>query len=128
MQTLFLLVIFSLIALQNFLGYFLQVRQYQKVIRKWLGKGVLGVGQRRGLFSFGELLVLVYNAHEKKVITVQSLRGLSVFSRFREITAFTGLTLEELRRRNVRPNSALIQAVDAVEKLIKKEQNSSQET
>jgi DNA-binding transcriptional regulator of glucitol operon len=86
-----------------------------------MGKGVLGVGQRRGLFSFGELLVLVYNAHEKKVVTVQSLRGFSIFSRFKEISDYTGLTLEELRRRNARPRSALIQAVEAVEKRLRQE-------
>lgn len=102
------------------MGYFLQVRQYQRVIRKWLGRGVLGIGQRRGIFAFGELLVLVYNAHEKKVVTVQSLQGFSIFARFTEIPAYTGLSLEELRSRNVRRGSALFQAIEAVEEHLKK--------
>jgi DNA-binding transcriptional regulator of glucitol operon len=94
------------------------VRQYQKVIRKCLGRGVLGVGQRRGLFAFGELLVLVYNSHEDKVITVQSLKGFSIFARFVELPVFTGLSLVELRRQaaKTRKRSALNRAIKAVEK------------
>jgi DNA-binding transcriptional regulator of glucitol operon len=109
-----------LIALQNLLGYLFQVRQYQKVIRKWLSRGILGVGQRRGIFAFGELLVLVYNFRENKVITVQSLRGYSIFARFVELPDFIGLSLEELRRRADKAGrrSVLIQAVEAVEKHI----------
>jgi DNA-binding transcriptional regulator of glucitol operon len=111
-------VVFSLLSLQNLLGYLFQVRQYQKVIRKWLGRGVLGVGQRRGFFGFGELLVLVYNSHEDKVITVQSMRGYSIFARFSEIPVFTGLSLEELRLKAAGKGkkSVLNQAVKAVEK------------
>jgi DNA-binding transcriptional regulator of glucitol operon len=88
------------------------------VIRKWLGRGILGVGQRRGFFAFGELLVLVYNFREDKVITVQSLKGYSIFARFAELPDFTGLSLEELRRRTAGAGRrrALVQAVEAVEK------------
>jgi len=76
------------------------------------------VGQRRGLFSFGELVVLVYNFREDKVLTVRSLRGYSIFARFAELQDFTGISLEELRRRSAGAGkkSALIQAVEAVEK------------
>jgi len=78
----------------------------------------LGVGQQRGLFSFGELLVLVYNFREDKVITVQSLRGYSIFARFVELPDFTGISLEELHRRAARAGrkKVLIQALDAVKK------------
>jgi len=86
------------------------------VIRKWLGRGILGVGQRRGLFAFGELLVLVYDSRKNKVVAVQKLRGFTIFARFVEIPAFSGLTLEELRRHGTSKRCALIQAIEAVEK------------
>ena len=137
-QVLFLLTIFTLIAIQNLLGYFLQIRQYQKLIKKWISKGILGVGQRRGLFTPGEIIVFVYNPRKNEVITVQSMRGYSIFALFREKPEFSGLSLEELHneglkadRRDLRiwrilfryklynptkRKGALIQAVEAVEK------------
>ena len=112
------------------------------MIRKWLGKGIVGVGQRRGLFTFGELLILVYDAKEDKVITVQSMRGFSIFVRFREKPELLGLSLYELRRQGLiadrqdlklwrilfqyklqkatKRKGALIQAVEAVEKYMAK--------
>ena len=108
------------------------------MIRKWLGKGILGVGQRRGLFTPGEILVLVYNTKEDAAITVQSMRGYSIFVRFREKPEYSGLSLEELHRRALEADrrdlfvwrfffpykkhkitkrkGALIQAVEAIEK------------
>ena len=130
--------IFTFISLQNILGYFYQIRQYQKMIRKWLGKGILGVGQRRGLFLPGEIVVFVYNPREDAAITVQSMRGFSIFARFKEVLDCAGLSLEELRNRGLEADrhdlrlwrlffrykpdkgskrkGALIQAVEAVEK------------
>jgi len=92
------------------------------MIRKWLGKGILGVGQRRGLFAFGELLILVYNSRQNKVVTVQNLRGFTIFARFVEIPAFSGLSLEELRSHGTSKRCALIQAIDAVEKHLRDSQ------
>jgi len=76
----------------------------------------LGVGQRRGIFAFGELLVLVYNPKENKVAAVENLKGYTIFARFVEIQAYTGLTLDELRRQAASQKGVLIQAVKAVEK------------
>jgi glucitol operon activator protein len=140
-QVILLLVIFTLMSLQNILSYFLHIRQYQKMIRKWLGKGILGIGQRRGLFSPGEILILVYDPNQDAAITVQSLRGFSIFVRFKEKPDCTGLSLKKLRSRgieedrrdlklwrfifeydpekNSKRKGALIQAVEAVEKHLK---------
>jgi len=112
------------------------------MIRKWLGKGVLGVGQRRGLFRPGEILILVYSPGENRVITVQSMRGYSIFARFKEKSEYSRLTLDELRRFGLendrrdmglwrtffhydrrefsKRKGALIQAVEAVDKHLAK--------
>ena len=138
---LFLLVVFTLLATQNLLGYFFQIRQYQKMLRKWLGKGILGVGQRRGLFTPGEIVILVYNPAEDKTIIVRAMRGYSVFAAFKEKPEYAGLPLKELRAQGIKedlrdmrflriffrykPNAptklkgALIQAVEGVEEYLK---------
>ena len=119
------------------LGYFLQIRQYQKTIRKWLRKGIIGVGQRRGFFRPGEILILVYSFNINKSITVLSMKGFSIFARFRERPELAGLSLEELRKQGIKADKyelfpwriifrynpvsktrlkgVLIQAVEAVE-------------
>jgi len=140
-MTLFLLVVFTLLATQNLLGYFFQIRQYQKILRKWLGKGVLSMGQRRGLFVPGEIVILVYSPAEDKAITVQAMRGYSIFAGFKEKPECAGLPLKELRNQGIeedlrdlrfwriflryRPDiptkwkGALIQAVEGVEKYLR---------
>jgi glucitol operon activator protein len=119
---------------------YLQIWQYQKMVRKWLGKGILGIGQRRGLLKPGELLILVYNSREDKTVSVQSMRGYTVFARFTELTEYSGLSLDELRRRGIEKDAeelklfrllrrynpkvrskrkgALIQAVEAVDRYL----------
>ena len=129
------------------LGYFFQIRRYQKIIRRWLGKGILGVGQRRGLFMPGEICILVYNQRENRVIAVESMRGYSIFMCFREKPEYVGLSLEELRliglkkdrkdmglwriffrynpQKPSKRKGALIQAVEAIEKYLAKKQTDS---
>ena len=95
----------------------------------------------------GEILVLVYDPGKDAVITVQSMRGFSIFARFKEKKEYAGLALEVLRslalaedRRDLgliriffryKPNKitkrkgALIQAVEAVEKHLKTKRGSA---
>jgi len=139
---LFFLVILGLLALQVAMSFF-QVRRYQKTIKAWLGKGVLGVGQRKGFIRPGELLILVYNRHEDRALSVQSMRGFTIFAAFREVKEYAGLSLQELRRRGIEQDAidmkwyrkrhpydpavlskkkgALIQAVEAVEGYLRRE-------
>ena len=86
----------------------------------------------------GEICILVYNLRENAVITVQSMRGFSIFVRFKEKQEYSGLPLEELHRLGLEADrrdmglwrfffhynahtaskrkGALIQAVEAIEK------------
>jgi glucitol operon activator protein len=91
------LVIFALLALQMFFGY-VQVRHYQKAVKKWLGKGLLGIGQRRGRLTPGEIIILVYDKADDRVVSVQSMRGYTVFAHFIEVPEYTGLSLGEIRK------------------------------
>jgi glucitol operon activator protein len=81
-----------------FLGY-LQVRQYQKTVKKLVGgKATLGVGQRKGVIGPGELLILAYDRDQDQVLSVRAMKGITVFARFKEIPEYRGLSLEAIRR------------------------------
>ncbi|MDR2181509.1 MAG: transcriptional regulator GutM [Treponema sp.] len=140
-RSIIFIVIFGPLALQMLFGYF-QVRQYQKAVRSWLGKGVLGIGQRRGFLKPGEILILVYDRNEDRALAVSSMRGFTVFAHFKEIPELCGLSLAELRRRGIeldgrelgwyrrrhpydpelltKKKGALIQAVEAVDRYLRR--------
>jgi DNA-binding transcriptional regulator of glucitol operon len=111
--------VFALLALQNLLGYVLQTGQYRKIMQKWLGRGVIGVGRSPFFCIPGELAVLVYRPREDRVLAVLRLRGLTVFARFREQGEYEGLSLEAFRRR-AGTGGALYRALEAVERRLEK--------
>ena len=135
-------IIFALLSLQMLMSL-IQVRLYQKTVKKWLGKGILGIGQRKGILRPGELLILVYNRYEDRAVTVQSMKGFTIFANFREIKEYAGRSLDGLRQIGIEKDAqemkwhrkkhpydpsvlskkkgALIQAVEAVDRYIKKE-------
>ncbi|MDR1388411.1 MAG: transcriptional regulator GutM [Treponema sp.] len=135
-------VIFILLALQMLFGY-VQVRRYQRAVKKHLGRGILGIGQRRGRLKPGELLILVYDRKQDRVVTVQSMSGYTVFARFVELSQYTGLCLDEIRKRGIerdavemrsyrkrhpynpavlsKKKGALIQAVEAIDLRLRRE-------
>ena len=139
-RTLLFAIIFALISLQMLMGLF-QVLHYQRTIKKWTGKGILGIGQKKGGLKPGEILILVYNGNKDRAVSVQHMKGYTIFANFREIKEFTGLSLESLRHIGVEKDAkefkgyrkkhpydpsvfskkkgALIQAVEAVDRYIK---------
>jgi glucitol operon activator protein len=141
-RELLFLVIFALLALQMFFGY-VQVRHYQKAVKKWLGKGLLGIGQRRGILIPGEIIILVYDKAADRVVSVQSMRGYTVFAHFVEVPEYTGLGLGEIRKIGIEKDAvemkwrrrrhpydpavlskkkgALIQAVEAIDLRLRRE-------
>ena len=143
-------VIFALISLQMLMGL-IQVFHYQRTLKKWRGKGILGIGQKKGGLKPGEILILVYNRQEDRATSVQSMKGYTIFANFREIKEYTGVSLEELRRTGIEKDAkefkryrkkhpynpsvpskkkgALIQAVEAVDRYMrnKKEEDESEQ-
>lgn len=125
-----------------FFGY-VQVRHYQKAVKKWLGKGLLGIGQRRGILIPGEIIILVYDKTGDRVVSVQSMRGYTVFAHFVEVPKYTGLCLDEIRKIGIEKDAvemkfrrrrhpydpavlskkkgALIQAVEAIDLRLRRE-------
>jgi glucitol operon activator protein len=128
---------------------FVQVRHYQKAVKKWLGKGILGIGQRRGALRPGEIIILVYNQHEDRVVTVQSMRGYTVFAHFVDVPGLSDLTLDAIRKIGIerdlvemkfyrkkhpydpkflsKKKGALIQAVEAIDLRLRHEAEEKEE-
>ena len=141
-------VIFALISLQMLMGL-IQVLHYQRTLKKWRGKGLLGIGQKKGGFKPGEILILVYNRNDDRATSVQRMKGYTIFANFREIKEYTGLSLEELRHIGIEKDAkefkryrkkhpynsavlskkkgALIQAVEAVDRYMRN-QDEEEET
>lgn len=129
----FVLVLFCL----QMIFTLLQLKQFQAVIKKFEGSGIIGVGHRKGIIKSGEILVLSYNLESNKVVACESLTGITIFSKFKKIESYIGLTLVEIReigleldmvefKRHRKTNpynkdertkkkGALIQAVDSIE-------------
>ena len=130
------------------MGFF-QVRHYQRTLNKWRGKGILGVGQKKGGLKPGEILILVYNRLEDRAVSVLSMKGYTTFANFRELKEYSGLSLEKLRLLGIEkdakdlkgyrkkhpydPNEltkkkgALIQAVEAVDRYLKTQKEREEE-
>ena len=130
------------------MGFF-QIRHYQRTLKKWRGKGLLGVGQKKGGLKPGEILILVYNRNGDKTVSVQSMKGYTIFANFREIKEYTGLSLAELRRLGIEQDAkefkryrkkhpydplvlskkkgALIQAVEAVDRYLNNQKEKEEE-
>ncbi|GHV75976.1 hypothetical protein AGMMS49942_07970 [Spirochaetia bacterium] len=146
-RELLFLIIFSLLALQMLLSL-IQVRQYQNAVRKLRGQGILGIGQRRGKVRPGEILILVYNPREDRVVSAQSMRGYTVFAHFKEISEYRDRSLEEMRTIGIekdgqemrfyrkrhpydpatpsKKKGALIQAVEAIDGYLRRKKDAEE--
>ena len=85
-----LIIIVFLMSLQFITG-FLHIKYYQSVLRKMSkrSEGFLGVGMNQQKFKLGQVCIMVTNVHG--IITeCRILSGLTVFSRFRKDSGYTG--------------------------------------
>lgn len=130
------LILFVVMVLQALLTV-MQARRYQKTLKQVLGTGLLGVGQRKGGVKSGEILILSYDRQTGRVVQCKSMRGYTIFARFKDIPEYIGLSLAEIRQIGVeldavqmkryrkkhpydpsalsKKKGALIQAVEAIE-------------
>lgn len=91
------LAIFALMAIQMLLS-FVQVRHYQKTVKRMLGSGVIGVGQRKSGLRQGEILILSYERKTDRVVACKSMKGYTIFAQFKDIPEYVGLTLNQIRK------------------------------
>jgi glucitol operon activator protein len=76
----------------------IQVKRYQRAVKEMLGTGVLGIGSRRGgIIKPGEIIILSYDLKADRVVMVKSMKGKTVFAKFKEIPHYAGLSLSDIR-------------------------------
>jgi len=131
-----------MLSLQMFLSL-LQIKLYQKTVKEMRGSGLLGIGQRKGGVKSGEILILSYDRQNDRVISCQSLKGLTIFAKFKKISVYEGLSLSKMRELGIaqdtkdlkryrtkhpynpdilsKKKGALIQAVEAIEHRLKQD-------
>lgn len=93
-----LLVILILIILQS-IGGFLQIKDYQKAVRRMHLLGNVGLGQRRGSLFNGDPAILsghvaIIACDNEGIITgAEVMDGIGVWSRFHKVDSFMGQPL-----------------------------------
>lgn len=73
-------------------GAYYQMRQYKRAVHRLHQLGNVGIGQKRGGFSFG-YLVLVVCDNNGIIQTVERMRGITCFATFQPLTQLNGRTL-----------------------------------
>lgn len=102
-------------------GTYFQMEHYRKVlggIREEGREGYVGVGNARARFGKGVILILVVG-EDGIVREALSMRGMTVFARFKEAPKLIGMDLDELReeREGLYDNSTMLAAQRAVEQI-----------
>lgn len=142
-MTYIIVLIFVGMCLQGLLTFF-QVKNYQRAMESLKGKGLLGVGFRRGVLKGGQILILSYDRSVGKINNCKMMRGITSFERFKTADAYIGLSLDEVRKLAIledrkinkpakikkeaakkvplQKRGALFQAVKAIDTHIKKEE------
>ena len=115
----------GLYALQA-VGAYYQMRQYKRAVHRLHQLGNVGIGQKRGGFSFG-YLVLVVCDNDGIIQTVERMRGITCFAAFRPLTQLNGRTLagshieewqaafRSMDKKQRRKHKGYIQAMEALD-------------
>lgn len=86
-----LLVILVLLVLQSIGGY-LQIKDYQKAVRRMRQFGNVGLGQRRGKILNGHVAIIACD-NEGIITAAEVMDGIGVLSRFHKVDTFMGQPL-----------------------------------
>lgn len=88
-----LLMIFGIVLLlyiMQGLGAYLQIKNYKKSVLRLHRQGNVGIGQKKGGFSFG-YLVLVVCDNKGIVRTAEHMKGMTIFAKFRPFNQVAGM-------------------------------------
>lgn len=126
-----LLIVFVLFVVQAIGGYF-QIKDYQKAVKRVHQYGNVGVGQKKGRFLSGNIVLIACD--KDGIITGgEILEGLSFLTKFKPITSFLGKDfvgsciydyLDELRSMDKKMHKrykGYLRALEALEMRLKKD-------
>jgi DNA-binding transcriptional regulator of glucitol operon len=86
-----LLIVLGLLIMQS-LGGVLQIKSYQKAVRRVHQLGNVGMGQRRGRFFDGHIAIIACD-NDGIITGAEALDGSGVWSRFHPVDSFMGQPL-----------------------------------
>lgn len=109
---------------QAFLTYF-QIQNYRERMADLSKKGYVGIGKKSKKLGRGRILLLVSNPHER-IIHAEEMRGITVFSRFKEKEQLSGYSLSELEELEL-GDKDLEEAISGAVKDLRKKVNKSAE-
>ncbi|MDF2655512.1 MAG: hypothetical protein K0R19_1986 [Bacillota bacterium] len=119
-----ILILFGLIFIQG-LFTFVQVKNYNKMIRQMKNYGMVGIGMKKGRLTPGRIILLAVDENGT-VVKGLNMKGFSVFARFREIKDIAGTDIRVLKesvKQNLKYNKKgvakpdpLLQAIEGLEK------------
>lgn len=98
--TLLFMIAFSLFGVQAIGGIF-QIKNYKVAIRRMHKKGNVGIGQKRGRFFNGHIVMISCNS-EREITGCEALDGLTFLSKFHEVETLldkklVGTTIDEVK-------------------------------
>ncbi|MFS8579609.1 MAG: transcriptional regulator GutM, partial [Novibacillus thermophilus] len=84
--------------------------------------GYLGVGVHKPRWGVGSVVILVTN-QERVVLKAAHMTGVTVFARFKPMTALVGKPLETLQKKGDKPlDKATIMAVERIEEQVNRKE------
>ncbi len=117
------LIVFGLIFIQGIFTY-VQIKNYNKMIRTMKSYGMVGIGMKKGKLTPGNIILLAVD-QQGTVVKGFRMKGFSVFARFREITDVAGEDIRELKekvKKNLKYNKKgiakpdpMLQAIEGLE-------------
>jgi glucitol operon activator protein len=96
----YLILALALVWILQIVGTYFQMRHYRDVlggITREETEGYVGVGNAKARFGKGVILILVVGENDV-VKRALSMRGMTIFARFKEAPKFIGMGLDELRK------------------------------
>jgi glucitol operon activator protein len=96
----YLILALALVWILQIVGTYFQMRHYRDVlggITREETEGYVGVGNAKARFGKGVILILVVGENDV-VKRALSMRGMTIFVRFKEAPKFIGMGLDELRK------------------------------
>ncbi|VBB07340.1 glucitol operon activator [Lucifera butyrica] len=110
----FLLALFAAYVIQSLMAY-LQMAHFKKIVRELRAKGIVGIGAKKRKLMAGNIVILVSD-QSGDIVEAWTMRGVSVFARFKKIENIRGLSLHELRKQTLNEKDpALVDALNQLE-------------
>jgi glucitol operon activator protein len=128
--TVFILAFAGVWTLQIVMAH-VQARHYRATLhemRNTTHAGYLGVGVHKPRWGVGSVVILVTN-QERVVLKAAHMTGVTVFARFKPMTALVGKPLETLQKKGDKPlDKATIMAVERIEEQVNRKEGDEDDT